>query len=154
MRNLPIALLSVIYLLSLGACERPAPSVAKSAAAEYLVVQDINQIETRARLAAANNRIDEVEPKVGEMEATPEKLDLDLLSQRVTALEGKTSGDTALVPEISPGSGVPRSASGARRAGSEPQRAPTQRLKLNLPELENRLRLAAPAEAKSFSLEK
>jgi uncharacterized coiled-coil protein SlyX len=114
-------------------------------------VQDIKQAEYEVRLAAANKRIDELERKVGALEVTPEKLDLDLLTQRVTALEVNAGDAVVQVPMIAPAAAKVRSGGNAPRAGGEAGRRPAGVPKLNLPDLENRPRPATPSEVKAFS---
>jgi len=75
-------------------------------------------MEADIRIAAANKRIDELERQVGALQATPEKLDLDLLTRRVETLEAKAGGDAS-----SPGklSGKTTSEPGQTpRSGSKP----------------------------------
>lgn len=108
-------------------------------------------MESGVRLAAANRRIDELERKVGALEATPEKLDLDLLAQRVTALEVNAISKPALAFRGVPAADVTRSDNVLSQTGNEARRAPASRSKLTLPELESRPRLASPAEAQAFS---
>ncbi len=146
------SLLTIICLPLLGSCDqRSTQSTAQKSSAGNSVVQDINQIESGVRLAAANKRIDELERKVGALEATPEKLDLDLLTQRVTALEVKAIGEPALTSKVAPGADVPRTGSVPPKTDSDVRRAPAGKSKLTLPELESRQRLATPVEAKAFS---
>jgi hypothetical protein len=141
--------------MSLCACDqRPAPLVAPKISAANPTEQDVDELEAGIRLAAANKRIDELERKVSMLEATPEKLDLDLISQRVAALEVKAASTPSIEPK-SPalkGSGddmrSPRAARGSD-AGSRQKASPSS--KLNLPELEGRPQLATPAEARAFS---
>lgn len=142
--------LSFAVLVSAGACDRiqKVPE-SKNASAVDPVAADIDRMEAEVRIAAANKRIDELERKVGALEATPEKIDLELLTQRVTALEVKSGSDQATEAQVAPAprtpsSDTPRSETGVRRA-------PTKNPKLTLPDLENRPRQATPAEAKAFS---
>lgn len=150
MRRPSIAVLSLGILTTLGACDRvPKASPSENGVSKDPVAGDVDRMETGIRIAAANKRIDELERKVGALEATPEKIDLDLLSQRVTALEVKAFSDQATELQAAPdpktsSSDTPRSGTGARRA-------PTGNPKLTLPELENRPRQATPTEAKAFS---
>jgi BMFP domain-containing protein YqiC len=152
MRDLLKTLSPLVCLVSLESCDqRSTPSAANKASGKNVVVQDINEFESGVRLAAANKRIDELEQKVGALEATPEKLDLDLLSQRVTALEARGSGDVVSAPTTSPAADVPQSGRSAPRTGVEVRPSTARSSNLNLPELEPRLRLATPTEAKAFS---
>ena len=151
MRHLSIAVLSSI-LVSLGACDQPpkAPASKRAAAVEPLA-GDLDRMEAGIRIAAANKRIDELEHKVGALEATPEKVDLDLLTQRVAALEVKSAGDTETASQAVPPAKTPQPINSPSRTGSEARKSPIVNSKLILPELESRPRLATPAEAKSFS---
>jgi hypothetical protein len=155
MRTKLIALLTLAFGFALGACnESPVPQGAKRASPEDPVTQDIKQIEYGVRLAAANKRIDELERKVRALETTPEKLDLDLLTQRVTRLEVNSAGGEASVPKIKPTKNASQPVGGTRRESGVVRRPSATSPKLSLPELENRPRLATPAEAKAFSPEK
>lgn len=119
-------------------------------------MQDLERLEARVRIAAANKRIDELERKVGELEDTPEKLELDLLTNRVTALEVKAGGPL-LASETPP---LKEDFSLLPPTGTSPKqrkslRQPAKRVSpLNLPDLENRSRLATSAEANAFSMKK
>ena len=155
MRNVLKASPLLACLIFLIGCDqrRTQPAV-KAATHEDPLVQDIKQMEYGVRLSAAAKRIDELERKVAALEATPEKLDLELLTQRVTALEVKSVGDEATVSQAAPASKASQPMSGTPRTGSESRRSPNGNSKLTLPELENRPHLATPAEAKAFSREK
>jgi predicted small lipoprotein YifL len=152
MRTALTAPLALACLLSLMGCNRdPAVQSTKTASADHPVTQDIKQIEYGVQLAAANKRIDELERKVGALENTPERLDLDLLTQRVTVLEVKSSDAKAPVGTIARATGKAQSVSGAPRASGGVPRAQTTEPKLNLPDLEKGARPATPSEAKTFS---
>lgn len=148
-------LLPFTILVLVAACDKSTKSSAdKVSSDQELVVQDLDKFEARVRIAAINKRIDELERKVGKLEATPEKLDLDLLSQRVTTLEVKASDASASNAErLSPGD---RTSDGSlkgivARKGPATQRATARSTALKLPHPEERTRLATPAEAKAFS---
>lgn len=152
MRHIPIAVLSFAIIGSLGACDQiPKAPAAKKAVAADPLAGDLDRIEAGIRITAANKRIDELERKVGALEATPEKIDLDLLTQRVTALEVKTVGDEASVAKVAAASNVPQPVGRTPLTGSEVRRSPAGSPNLTLPDMENRARIATPAEAKSFS---
>ncbi len=152
MRTKLIARLTLILGLSLGACDRSLETkAANSAVSEDPVVQDIKQIEYGVRLAAANKRIDELERRVGALEDTPEKVDLALLTQRMTELEVRRVPALQEAPsfgltvdKISPIVPPPRV------TGKTPM-APAKAPKLTLPDLDKRGRVATAAEAKAFS---
>ncbi|MDQ0836967.1 hypothetical protein [Sphingomonas faeni] len=154
MPHLRIAALLVVCSIIVQACDRiPTTPTATKAAEQDPIVQDLDRLEAGVRIAAANKRIDDLEHKVGELESTPEKLDLDLLTSRVTALEVKANGaalaSDMLLPKEKP--------SLSTSTGAEPQarkntrQTPKRTSVLNLPELESRPRLATPAEAKAFA---
>lgn len=138
-------------LSALAACDQHRdPPSAKSQSAENPIVQETREFESGVRLAAANKRIDELELKVRTLEATPEKLDLDLLTQRVTALEVRASGAPAAVSEIAPVKNAmqaSRPPNGRGTVRSETGRASVGTSRLNLPDLEDRPRRAASGEA-------
>ena len=52
---------------------------------------DIAAVEDRVTRETLTRRVDALEKRVGMLEVTPEKIDLDLLTQRVQALEAKSS---------------------------------------------------------------
>lgn len=152
MRQFLIAFPSFAIVGVLAACDQipKAPASKQTVAADPLA-GDLDRMEAGIRIAAANKRIDELERKVGALEATPEKVDLDLLTQRVTALEVKAAGGDASVSKVAPTSSATQPMEGAPRTSSGSRGSPTGNAKLTLPELENRSRLATPAEAKAFS---
>lgn len=145
-------------VLSLAACDQaPKPADVKGTSDQDSVAQNLARLDGGVRIAAANKRIDELERQVGELQSTPEKLDLELLTNRVTALEVQASSAASQASVAAPKDG-PKDASAALRTTSkEPQqseyaRQPAKRApKLTLPELENRPRLATPSEAKAFT---
>lgn len=108
-------------------------------------------MEDGVRLSAANKRIDELEREVAALEAAPEKIDLDLLTQRVTALEVKSAIGQGASGKISPASSASQPAGGTLRKGGEVRRPFAVNTKLILPELEPLPRLATPAEAAAFA---
>lgn len=119
-------------------------------------MKDLEKLEARVRIAAANKRIDELERKVGELEDTPEKLELDLLTNRVTELEVKANGPL-LASETPP---LKEDFSPILPTDTPPKqrkslRQPAKRVStLDLPDLENRSRLATRGESKAFSTKK
>ncbi len=52
---------------------------------------EIAGVEDRVNRETLTKRLDNLERRIGELEATPEKLDLDLLTKRVEALESKAA---------------------------------------------------------------
>lgn len=143
-----------VFILVSGCGQASKEPVTEKPSEQDVVAQDIDKIESGVRIAAANKRIDELERKVGELETTPEKLNLDLLTQRVTALEVKANGlpasnSEASIPSDQLNSGRPTSS--AAQQSPTPKRPPTRSPTLNLPDLEKGPRLATPTEAKAFS---
>lgn len=142
-------------LIAVPACDlAPKSRTLQRAPEQSKTGQDVNTFEAEMRIAAANKRIDELERKVGALEATPEKLDLDLMNQRVTALEVK-------VPQsVEPSPPAPRSddrsdatqPTGVTGRPSETtRREPRRSSKLNPLVIGQTPRLATPAEAKAFA---
>lgn len=140
-----------IFLSVQGCGQSPRSPAPKAVRNQDEAAQALNQFDAETRIAAANKRIDELERKIGALESTPEKLDLDLLTQRVTALEVKASGGGAAVLQGTPTADSSRSNGRKSLANGKIRRPPSGSARLNLPELENRPRLATPAEAKAFS---
>jgi uncharacterized coiled-coil protein SlyX len=148
----PKVLLPAIGLISLGACDhQPASSVAKTAPAPNPIEQDVRQMQYDIRLAAADKRIEELERQVGALEATPEKLDLSLLTQRVVDLEAKAGGAVSPPLSSAPATAAPRSNGSEKRTSNDIRKTPPAPSRLSLPSLERRLQVATPAEAKAFS---
>jgi uncharacterized coiled-coil protein SlyX len=154
MPNFSKAFLSFACLVFMTGCDRSSLHAAvTNDAAQDAVTEDVNRMEAEVRIAAANKRIDELERQVGELQSNPEKLDLEVLTSRVAALEASQSGVAAdrevLLPKAMPVSpAVPASPS---RANGGRQTTPKQSSSLHLPELEPRSRLATPDESKSFA---
>lgn len=156
MRHSSTMPLMFAILIMVQGCDRvpKSPSTVK-AAGQNPLVRDVDQIESEVRLAAANKRIEELERKVDALEATPGKLDLDLLTQRVTALEVKANDAGALAPQAA----LPKEKPGASRSTGkaaarsdiDARRTPASTSTFKLPDLETRVRPATPAEAKAFS---
>ena len=145
-------MLPLVALLSLGACERqPASSVVKAASAPNPIEQDVRQMQYDIRLAAADKRIEELERQVGALQATPEKLDLNLLTQRVVELEAKASGAVSVPSPSAPATAAPRSNGSEKRTSNDIRKTPPAPSRLSLPSLERRPQVATPAEAKAFS---
>ena len=91
---------SLVCLILVAGCDRassptPTTNPAAAKAAEDPIKADVDRMEAGIRIAAANKRIDELEQQVGALQATPEKLDLELLTNRVEALEAKVGGDVS-----------------------------------------------------------
>lgn len=145
-------------VLSLAACDQaPKPADVKATSDQDAVAQDLARLDAGVRIAAADKRIDELERQVGELQSTPEKLDLELLTNRVTALEVQASSAASQASEVPPKDGLKDASTAPRTPSKDPQeseyaRQPAKRPpKLTLPELENHPRLATPREAKAFT---
>ncbi len=136
-------IMSLACLILVAGCDQaPTPTPAATKVAEDPITADVDRMEAGIRIAAANKRIDELERQVGALQATPEKLDLELLTNRVEALEAKAGGDASF-----PGKplGQTASESGQTRSASKAdgsQQAKQQNSKSNLPQPQNRTRLA------------
>lgn len=140
-------------LLATGCDPVPSRKPPNEKSASDPIVRDVARAEAEVRIMDADKRIDELEREVGELKSTPEKLDLELLTARVTALEigrsnvadgTKSFPPNAAVDPVSPAKPTDRSNSiapgGAKRASS-----------FNLPALEPRARLATQAEVREFT---
>jgi len=89
-------------LTLMAGCDQPSSStVVKAKATQDPIAADVDRMEADIRIAAANKRIDELERQVGALQATPEKLDLDLLTRRVETLEAKAGGDASSPGKLS-----------------------------------------------------
>jgi len=107
------ALAALLAACSPGAPSRepeqpPVDAALKNEAAALADLQD------RTEVAMLKKRVIELEREVGEMKATPQALDLELLNQRVQRLEG---GGTATTPAVSD------ETSGATTPAADPERA-------------------------------
>lgn len=155
MFHLKKLLLPLVGVVLISACDQfPMPPAPENPTRSEPIVQNVEEIEARVRLAEANKRIADLERKVSELEATPQTLALDVLKQRVAALEAEVADKESLaqarslVPEqlkrlstdTSPG--LP-----GRNLG----RSPTPTSKLNLPDFEKNSRPATNAGEKSFA---
>lgn len=157
-RHISKVVLSFVVSLAVQGCDDNSRSQSVAKAPEKSqIAQDMAEFEGGVRIAAANKRIDELERKVGELESTPENLNLDLLSQRLTALELKANNAASLVQDAPSSKDEPsasRSGGSAIRPDMDARRVPTRSSVLKLPDLENGSRLATPAEARSFGSRK
>jgi TolA-binding protein len=143
--------LPFVCLIVLAGCD-PAPTANTKSPAQKSIEADIGQVEEDVRLAAANKRIDELERQVAELQATPEKLDLQMLSKRVDLLEavtqgsaaGQTRADTTDLSDAKPNAKPPSQSSGA--TPTAPRRSANPLLQTP----DTQTRLATPEEAKAF----
>jgi hypothetical protein len=157
MRHLPKCLLPLVLLILVEGCDRlPTSGVAKTSANQEPLVRDVERLESDVRIAAANKRIDELERKLGELEATPEKLDLDLLTSRVTALELNAGGaaSTPATPLVKESPGASHISGGEPERAGDARKTSKRSSTLNLPELESRPRLVTPGEARDLAPKK
>lgn len=122
---------SLACLILVAGCDQPlTPKPAATKVTRDPITADVNRLEAGIRIAAANKRIDELERQVGALQATPEKLDLELLTNRVEALEaraggdasspGKPSGKTTLEPQNSRSGLKPDGSGQAKQQTSKP----------------------------------
>lgn len=147
-------IMSLACLILVAGCDQaPTPTPAATKVAEDPITADVDRMEAGIRIADANKRIDELERQVGALQATPEKLDLELLTNRVEALEAKAGGDMT-IPVTSSERSVPRVDQATRpisRASENRQDKPQKSSKLSMPELEPKSRLATTSEANEFN---
>ncbi len=113
-------IMSLACLILVAGCDQASTSTPTPtpAAAKDPITADVDRMEAGIRIATANKRIDELERQVGALQATPEKLDLELLTNRVEALEAKVGGDAS-----SPGTPLGKTTSEpgqTPRSGSKP----------------------------------
>jgi uncharacterized coiled-coil protein SlyX len=148
------AMLLFACLCSVAGCDRPSPHAAATKnSSQDPIARDVENMEAEVRISAATKRIDELERQVGELQSTPEKLDLELLTNRVTALEASQTGITA-DPDASSTNATPvplAVPAPLPRANGSKQTSPKRSSSLKLPELEARPRVATPDETKSFT---
>jgi hypothetical protein len=125
-----LAALLALIAAPLTGCDRPggqaAPDAAPSNPGDAALAQDVAGIGTDVRLAQATKRIDELEREVAHLKSTPATLNLDLLDQRVQAIEARLAITPAASPATSP-------ATAPRTPARTPTRAPGG---LTLPEIE------------------
>lgn len=88
-------IMSLACLILVAGCDQASTSTPTPAAAKDPITADVDRMEAGIRIAAANKRIDELERQVAALQATPQKLDLELLANRVAALEAKVGGDAS-----------------------------------------------------------
>jgi len=134
------AVTSLPWLILMAGCDQTSASTPTTAkAVEDPLKADLEQMEASIRIAAANKRIDELERQVGALQATPEKLDLSLLTARVATLEAK-AGDDAPSPEKPLGQTTSGVGQGpwSGMLSDTPRQVQRQTPKLSLPELETR----------------
>lgn len=140
---------SLMCLITMTACDRsPSPIPATAKAVQDPIAADVEHMTAEIRIASANKRIDELERQVGALQATPIKLDLDLLTSRLEALEAKQNGDAPTSEKIvSDNYKIDRPISRSNDVGKEKLQKPS---KLILPELESKPRLATTDEKRLF----
>ncbi|MES3045258.1 hypothetical protein [Sphingomonas faeni] len=138
-------------LILVAGCDRiSSPTPDKAKAAQDPIEADIDRIQADIRIAAANKRIDVLTRQVGVLEATPDKLDLELLTSRVEALEAKIYGAASSpdMPAEKSTSDRGQPSRSVSRPSDTHQTKTEKTSKLSLPELENRTRVTSPDRAK------
>lgn len=155
MKIISKALLPSAILIAVPACDlAPKARTPQRATEQSTTEQDVDTFEADVRIAAANKRIDELERRVGALEATPEKLDLDLINQRVTALEVKVPQSVEPSPSALRSDDRPddtQSADVTGRPSETTRRLPRRSSKPNPSAIVQTPRLATPTEAKAFA---
>lgn len=147
-------IMSLACLIAVTGCDQASsfkPAMAK--ADKDPITADIDLMQAEIRIAAANKRIDELERQVGELQATPEKLDLELLTRRVATLETMDDGVIA-IPVTSSEKSTPSLDQAPRsltKATKTPQDKQQQTSKSSMPNIEIKSRLATTSEAKEFN---
>lgn len=117
-------------LLNLPGCDNAsrAPTKAlKTTTQDVTIQKDVAAIEQGVRLAAANKRIDQLETEVENLKTNPQTLQLDLLKQRLEAVETKVyarDDDQPGQNKIAPAKPPPDRATSAVRPLVSAQRPP------------------------------
>jgi TolA-binding protein len=156
MFHLKKLLLPLVGVALISACDQfPMPPAPGNSTRSEPIVQNVEEIEAGVRLAEADKRIADLERKVSELEATPQTLALDVLKQRVAALEADVADKESLAQARSL---VPEQLKKRLSTDTSPVlpgrilgRSPTPTSKLNLPDLERKPRPATNAEEKAFA---
>ncbi|MGC5799141.1 hypothetical protein [Sphingomonas sp. NFX23] len=156
MFHLKKLLLPLVGVALISACDQfPMPPAPGNSTRSEPIVQNVEEIEAGVRLAEADKRIADLERKVSELEATPQTLALDVLKQRVAALEADVADKESIAQARSL---VPEQLKKRLSTDTSPVlpgrilgRSPTPTLKLNLPDLERKPRPATKAEEKAFA---
>ncbi|NTS64136.1 hypothetical protein HRV97_03040 [Sphingomonas sp. HHU CXW] len=102
-----------VALALLTACSQPTTTTqdipTNVAAAEVAALKsDIAGVEDNVLREALTRRVDDLDKRVGALEAAPQQVDLDLLNQRVQALEGKSSVSDLAVGSVPLPKATPR----------------------------------------------
>jgi TolA-binding protein len=156
MFHLKKLLLPLVGVALISACDQfPMPPAPGNPTRSEPIVQNVEEIEAGVRLAEADKRIADLERKVSELEATPQTLALDVLKQRVAALEAEVADKESIAQARSL---VPEQLKKRLSTDTSPVlpgrilgRSPTPTSKLNLPDLERKPRPATNAEEKAFA---
>jgi TolA-binding protein len=156
MFHLKKLLLPLVGVALISACDQfPMPPAPGNSTRSEPIVQNVEEIEAGVRLAEADKRIADLERKVSELEATPQTLALDVLKQRVAALEAEVADKESIAQARSL---VPEQLKKRLSTDTSPVlpgrilgRSPTPTSKLNLPDLERKPRPATNAEEKAFA---
>jgi hypothetical protein len=156
MFHLKKLLLPLVGVALISACDQfPMPPAPGNPTRSEPIVQNVEEIEAGVRLAEADKRIADLERKVSEIEATPQTLALDVLKQRVAALEAEVADKESIAQARSL---VPEQLKKRLSTDTSPVlpgrilgRSPTPTSKLNLPDLERKPRPATNTEEKAFA---
>lgn len=149
-------LLPLVGVALISACDQfPMPPAPGNSTRSEPIVQNVEEIEAGVRLAEADKRIADLERKVSELEATPQTLALDVLKQRVAALEADVADKESIAQARSL---VPEQLKKRLPTDTSPVlpgrilgRSPTPTSKINLPDLERKPLPATNAEEKAFA---
>jgi TolA-binding protein len=123
--------LSLLTLVSVAACSGAAPADPaegeRTARIELFrnELKQVTTVERDVRLDALERRIAELEGEVGVLKANPERIDLDLLTQRMTALEVRALSAAPAAP--APSSAPARTPPADTRKADADVRAAIQR---------------------------
>lgn len=103
-------LIVATLVLSASGCGPAAPTdprtaapTATKAAGDAAIERDVASIRADVTRTSETQRLNELERRIGRLEATPDKLDLELLATRVQALEGRAGIDGLGTPVALPG---------------------------------------------------
>jgi TolA-binding protein len=156
MFHLKKLLLPLVGVALISACDQfPMPPAPGNPTRSEPIVQNVEEIEAGVRLAEADKRIADLERKVSELEATPQTLAIDVLKQRVAALEADVADKESIAQARSL---VPEQLKKRLSTDTSPVlpgrilgRSPAPTSKLNLPDLKRKPRPATKAEEKAFA---
>jgi len=138
MRSFPIVASICLYATGCGPttpAEQHNDTQPAAITANTSIEQDVANIQAGVVRTSDAQRLDELERRIGRLETTPDKLDLELLSSRVQALEAKVGVDglAAAVPVVvpaaasspTPGAAKSPTPGAVRKPAPRPQSSPT-----------------------------